>query len=302
MSFVHALSGRLRLRERCSEQFRKLFSSGSKPHVCYALSLDDDDLFAELASISAACVRRLYPFAKITVLTDEQTRARTDALRPLRKWVSEIKSVGGFEGSARLRSRFVKTQARTVIEGDFLYLDADTVAVLPFDELFQCAEPLAAAIDRNRVDPEGGFPRWVIPDFQRLGWAYPTKLYLNSGILFWKDCAESRTLGRLWHENWLHYTRMTDNPADQPAFNHSIDSLGIKPKIVDDVFNARVGISPKFARGARIYHLLSGDERANGTFMDQLRARYHASGRIDFDLVAAAVERGDPWLESAIDR
>jgi hypothetical protein len=100
----------------------------------------------------------------------------------------------------------------------------------------------------------------------------------------------------LWHENWLYYTKTTENPADQPAFNHSIDVLGIEPKIMDDIFNARVGVSPSFAQGARIYHLLSGDERANGTFMDPLRARYSGSGLIDCDMVDAVAKRGHPWV------
>ena len=157
----------------------------------------------------------------------------------------EVRSVGTFAGTARRRSRFVKTQARTVINGDFLYLDADTAPVAEFTALFDCKTPFAAAIDRNRIDPRGGFPAWVVPDFQRLGWRHPTRHYLNSGVVFWKDCTAARALGRLWHENWLHYTTTVDNPADQPAFNHTIDALGIEPTILDDAFNARVGVLPE---------------------------------------------------------
>jgi hypothetical protein len=104
-------------------------------------------------------------------------------------------------------------------------------------------------------------------------------------------------LGKLWHENWLRYTAKVDNPADQPAFNHSIEALGIAPTIMDDAFNARVGISPDFAKGARIYHLLSGEERANGTFIDKLLTRYRESGQIDFRLVDDAAGRGHPWID-----
>jgi hypothetical protein len=103
----------------------------------------------------------------------------------------------------------------------------------------------------------------------------------------------------LWHDNWLRYHATVDNPADQPAFNHSIDVLGIEPKIMDDAFNARVGVSPEFAEGARIYHLLSGNERAEGTFIDQLLRRYRDTGSIDFSLIDAAVARGHPWIGKA---
>jgi hypothetical protein len=106
-------------------------------------------------------------------------------------------------------------------------------------------------------------------------------------------------LGRLWHENWLRYHATVDNPADQPAFNHSIDALGIEPKIMDDVFNARVGVSPEFARGARIYHFLSGDERAEETFIDAALQCYRDTGSVDLSLIDAAVKRGHPWVGEA---
>lgn len=65
------------------------------------------------------------------------------------------------------------------MEGDFLYLDADTVPVGRFDEIFTSKAPLSAAIDRNRASPCGGFPAWAEPDFDALGWARPTKMALN---------------------------------------------------------------------------------------------------------------------------
>lgn len=272
---------------------------GAKPlHVCYALAMDGDRIHADLVTISALCVRRIYPACKITILTDDESLQNIGtALQHLAAVGAQIHSVGKFAGGPRLRSRFVKTQVRSAIDGDILYLDADTAAVDEFDGLLECEAPLCAAIDRNNANPRGGFPAWVVPDFDRLGWRHPTRLYLNAGVIFWRDCDEARALGELWHENWLRYATAVNNPADQPAFNHSIESLGIAPRIMDDAFNARVGISPEFAKGARIYHLLSGGERANGTFIDKLLLRYRKNGQIDFRLVDDAAGRGHPWID-----
>jgi hypothetical protein len=259
--------------------------------------MDDDPIFADLIAISASCVTRIDPACRITILTDDESRQNfSRARQPPAAVASNVISVGKFKGSSRLRSRFVKTQARSVIKGDFLFLDADTAPVAEFDTLFECEAAFSAAIDRNCVDPHGGFPAWVIRDFERLGWGYPTKHYLNSGILFWKDCAAAHALGGLWHRNWLHYAATMDNPADQPAFNHSVDALGIVPKIMDDAFNARVGVLPEFAQGARIYHFLSGDERAEGTFIEETLKRYRETGTVDFSLIDAAIARGHPWI------
>jgi hypothetical protein len=215
--------------------------------------------------------------------------------------ISELRSVGRFYGGPRLRSRFIKTQIRNVVEGDFLFLDADTVAVSRFDGLIESDAPITAALDRSPVDPPGAFPKWVTPDFIRLGWRHPTRFYLNSGVVFWKDCEQARALGRLWHEKWLVYTTSVDNPADQPAFNYSLDMAGIEPKIVEEMFNARVGITPDLSKAPCIYHLLSGESKPKGTFMDELLIKYRKSGRVDFSLIDDVVKRGHPWMASERD-
>jgi len=266
-------------------------------HVCYAIATGGNRLYADLVTISALSVRRIYPGCKITVLTDDKSLPNiSNELQQLADAGAQIRSLGKFDGNARYRSRFVKTQVRNALDGDLLYLDADTAVVREFDDLFDCTAPFSAAIDRNRAHPAGGFPDWVTADFDRLGWRHPTRLYLNAGVIFWRDCAAARALGKLWHENWLRYSATVNNPADQPAFNHSIASLGLEPKILLDEFNARVGVSPDFAKGARIYHLLSGDERANGTFIDRLLTDYRESGQVDFRLVDAAAREGHPWI------
>jgi hypothetical protein len=278
---------------------RGAWSSSQPLHACYALATDGERDYPDMVMVSALSLRRIYPTSKITILTDDDSLPGLGcALAHLAENGAQIRSVGQFSGTPRMRSRFVKTQVRNVIDGDFLYLDADTVAIRNFDGLFACRAPLSAAIDRNCVDPRGGFPAWVIPDFVRLGWRHPTRCYLNAGVVLWRDCEDARALGKLWHENWLHYSRSVDNPADQPSFNHSIDLLGIAPKIMDDAFNARVGVLPEFAKGACIYHLLSGDERANGTFIDELLVRYRRDGSVDFPLIERVAASDDPWIDA----
>jgi hypothetical protein len=267
-------------------------------HVCYALALDEDYTYAALLNISAACIKRLYQEATFTIVTDDESLPKTvEALRSLIDAGANVISVGEIRGGARLRSRFAKTQIRSAVHGGILFLDADTVAVREFYDLFDCSSALSAAIDRNCSLPQGGFPVWAVPEFDCLEWPHPTKLYLNTGVVFWRECSEARKLGQQWHESWLRYATTVDNPADQPAFNHSLDALDIEPKIMSDAFNARVGVSSRFASDARIYHLLSGCERANGTFIDRLLATYLDSGQVDFSLVEDAVQRGHPWIE-----
>ena len=279
-------------------------SIASNLHVCYVLSMDRDRLYADLVSVSALCVRRIYPTSKITVLTDDESLRNFCCTRhSLSDIASEIRSVGSFQGNPRIRSRFVKTQARNILDGDFLYLDADTVPVAEFGEIFDSEAPIAAALDRNRHNPSGGFPAWVVRDFDRLGWRYPTSCYLNGGVVFWKDCIRARALGRFWHDNWLRYATTLENPADQPSLNYSIGALGVGARIMDDAFNARVGLSPKTTQRIRIYHFyIEGDEKPAGTMIDELLATYRENGLVDFALIDNAARSGHPWIDKSAEK
>src|SRR5580704_8513167 len=169
-------------------------------HVCYVLSTNGEPYYGDLLAVSAKAVRRLYPDARMTIVTDERS---LDFARPLAdRLAASVRSAGTYRGDVRVRSRFAKTQVRELIDGDFLYLDADTLPVARFDELFACRAPLGAALDRNRTNPSGAFPADQAGYFQRLGWPHPTPLYVNSGVVFWRDCPAARELGRSWHANW----------------------------------------------------------------------------------------------------
>jgi hypothetical protein len=263
--------------------------------ICYVLSTNGEPHYGDLLAVSAQAVRRLYPNAKITILTDDQSWGPVASLG--RELGAFVRSAGAYPGDARVRSRFVKTRVRGVVDGDFLYLDADTLPVAPFSELLACEAPLCAAINRTRMEPFGGFPVEQGPYFERLGWTHPTACYLNTGVVFWRECKAARELGQLWHQNWRDFFEAVDNPLDQAAFNFSIATLGIAPKIVDDRFNFRPGLSPELTTGACIYHFYAhGDEMLEGTILDALLNGYRAGGRIDFSLIDGAVRRGHPWI------
>lgn len=187
--------------------------------VCYVLSTDGDPRYCDLAAVSIASLKRVHPSARVTILTDDESFAAVRAAsRQSRNGSISVRSVGRFAGSPRVRSRFVKTQMRGAMDGEFLYLDADTVVIGALDEIYGCLTPLAAAIDRNRDDPSGGFPAWVVPGFERLGWPYPTRNYLNNGVIFWKDCVEAHEFGRLWLRTGSNTTpRWTTPPTSRPS-------------------------------------------------------------------------------------
>jgi hypothetical protein len=276
-----------------SKRLADLFGFRRQIQVCYAVSADADQRYVDLVVISALAVKRIYPAAKITVLTDDQSLPLVSSLLDRYGLARKVRSTGKYVGPAGARSRFVKTQARTVVDGDFLYLDADAIPVARFDKLFRSKGPVCAAIDRSPKAPAGsGFPSWAEAAFQRLGWPYPPPHYLNGGVVFWRDTPITRRLGRLWHENWLRFYNASDDYADQPSFNYSLSSLGIVPQIMHDKYNARVGLRLEFADQASIYHFYASDNGTPGSAaVDELLSKFRDGAALDLLTIRAALVR-----------
>ena len=275
------------------------FGSRQQTQVCYALATDGERRYVDLVAISALAVRQIHPAAKITILTDDRSLPIITSLLDAYGLATHVRSVGAYASWVGARSRFAKTQVRQFVDGDFLYLDADAIPVASFDELFRKTKgPLCAAIDRSPKAPAGsGFPSWAEPTFDRLGWSHPPPFYLNSGVVLWRDTPMSRRLGKLWHQNWLRFFDMSKDFADQPAFNYSLNSLGISPAIMHDRYNARVGLSREFADGASIYHFYASDDGLPGRMaVEEMLTKFRAGVALDGSAIDAALARShDSW-------
>jgi hypothetical protein len=252
------------------------------------VATDGERRYAELVALSAGAVKRIHPKAKIIVLTDDRSWSIVKAVLKPHGFARSLRSVGAFSGEMGPRSRFVKTQVRQFVEGDFIYLDADAIPLAAFDQVFHDTSWLvSAAIDRSLSSPSGsGFPSFAVAAFDRLGWAQPTQFYLNCGVTCWKDTPITRRLGKAWHDNWRIFFEESNDYADQPAFNYSLVALGISPGIMHDKYNARVGLSADFARDAIIYHFYASDRATPGyAAIESLLAKFRSGVTLDVAVI-----------------
>ena len=259
--------------------------------VCYALATDGESRYVDLTAISALAVRRIHPHAEIAILTDEQSLPIITSLLEAHGLAGNVRSIGTYAGSTGARSRFVKTQVRQFINGDFVYLDADAIPIDGFDAIFRESGPVCAAIDRSPAAPAGsGFPSFAVAAFDRLGWSHPARFYVNCGVVFWKDSETTRRLGQMWHKNWQSFYHESNDYADQQAFNYTLNDLGINPTILNDKYNARVGLSPAFALGAAIYHFYASDYGIPGcAAVDRLLSKFREGAELNVSVIQAAL-------------
>lgn len=267
-------------------------------NITYCLTTTGVDAYSTSTLISALSVRRMHPTARIVVVTDEQS---ANALRAcqhaLLKTTDELIAIPVPAGSPAMRNRFVKTQQRRLVAGDFLYLDADTVVVAPLDEIFGFAAPLAAAPNHNSPRPIDASFADELSACRANRWQVGESTYVNSGVIFFRDTPECRTFGELWHRKWREASA-GGRHFDQPSFNSALWDSGIACQVLPHRFNAQVQVRPRTAIGAALWHIYASlnAELSPKNELDALIERGLANdGIITPDDIEALCRRLHPW-------
>ena len=225
----------------------------SPQQYVYVLSTGEDLTYADLTFLSVLSLKYCEPAARVNVVTDVSTRAvlkqNDHPLIPLVDGWHEFEVAG----NSAERSRLLKTTLRSRIAGQFVFLDADTVVVDSPAELFKPPHEIAMVQDQHEGHAYPGFPDWLIPHFQRLGWSWPTVSYYNSGVIVVPDDVNTHRLFVEWHERWAEFSRL-GMLYDQPALNYAIQRLETPVRELPQKFNAMVRVDERYRRDAVILH------------------------------------------------
>ena len=100
-----------------------------KTRIVYVVVSDETDIFLEQALLSIFSLRRHNPNVIVELVLDQATNDSIIGKRSeIKKYVNKITII---EVSTKYnkgqRSRWIKTNLRNLIEGDFLFIDTDTI-------------------------------------------------------------------------------------------------------------------------------------------------------------------------------
>ena len=224
----------------------------------YVLSECDGETYAGLTYLSALSLRHCEPAAEINIVTDCDTRSFLESKKHPLNGVAHHWHEFEVDGDSAERSRNLKTTLRSRLRGYFVYLDADTVVVDSPAELFTFPERFALVQDQYEGHAYPGFPDWLVPHFERLGWSWPTAKYYNSGVMVVPDDPSIHRLFEEWHVRWRE-SRRNGLWYDQPALNYAIECVGISVRELTQKFNAMVRVDERYRREAVILHLFYGE-------------------------------------------
>lgn len=231
-----------------------------KTKLVYVLTCALEATYIEQALMAVWSARYHNPDAHIVLMVDDKTDALlTDKRGEILNYVSE-KIVVPFEDESltpMFRSRWIKTQVRQLIEGDFLFIDSDTICQRPLDDVdtFDCE--VGAVLESHLPVNEfcDSLHRSAQNANEKIGVDIDVEqLYFSSGVLFVRDTEKTHRLYELWHRYWKEGNDI-GLKIDQPSLAKANREMGHIIQQIPDSYNCILFTRPPFVREAHILHI-----------------------------------------------
>ena len=224
-----------------------------KTKLLYILVSTPSDVYTEQAWVSVYSARRHHPDAEILLLTDGETVIP----QPLEKLLSGVMRVPfGADVPPMKRSRLLKTGMRNYVDGDFLFIDADTVIARSLEEIDAVEAPLAACRDLHSPFAVHPHRSATVNLCRKLDFdASGIENYFNSGVLLVKDTPQNRSFFRAWQKNYLEGYEKGVKP-DQPSLAKTLAREGVEMALLEDRWNCEVQNGVRYLGDACIVHYM----------------------------------------------
>lgn len=231
------------------------------PQIVYVLVANEKNLYLEEMWVSIFSLRRQHPEATVKVLVDMETKEYLSRFPQLTSMIDEtvvVQTPAGY--NAKQRSRQIKTTIRNVIDGDYLFIDTDTVICKPLDGIVEDIRELKdfkgiAAVREGHVTmkdtlfpPTGTVKRIFDIDISL------SPLMTNSGVMFVADIPFTHEFYKRWNENWKRSCFEKGNSQDQPSLYATDCQYGYVIRELSGIYNAQVAMSLKYYADAVILH------------------------------------------------
>lgn len=255
--------------------------------IVYVLVSSEKDAYLEEALISIYSLRKFNPDATIEIIVDDETNKTLIGKRlEVLKYISNIvvinvdNSLSGLE-----KSRYIKTNVRDYIDGDYLYLDTDTVITGDLSDIDNFQYDIGSVPDKHVNIGRHPFRENIDYGAKLLGWqVIEENNYYNGGVVFSRDNEFTRRFFARWHELWKEHRNLTK--SDQPSLAKTSEEFNYPIHELDGVWNCQVvdnGL--KYLQEAKIIHYfasnLSGKQKSPYLFFSKdVTDKVKESGKI----------------------
>lgn len=204
--------------------------------IVYVVVSDETDIFLEQALLSVFSLRKYNLDAIVELVVDKDTEKTIYGKRSeIKKHVDHVIAVDVPEVYNKgQKSRWLKTNLRNIVNGDFIYIDTDTIITGSLEEIDEFDGEIGAVKDQHTNIGLNEDRDIIIQWSKQDGWTYYDDLvYFNGGVMYVKDCDFTHAFFREWNKRWqkscTKYSRLYDQSAlaaTNEFYHYPIKELG----------------------------------------------------------------------------
>lgn len=231
-----------------------------KTKIVYVVTSDETDVYLEQALLSVFSLRKHNPSAFVELVVDQDTDATIAGKRgEILKYIDNKVVVNVPEEYNKVcRSRWIKTSLRQHIQGNFLFIDTDTIVTDCLDDIDSFDGEIGAVKDQHVLVEKNSGVRDLKIIAEREGWSWSETLaYYNSGVMYVKDSLFTHNFFQTWHNKWKDKEGNTGEHRDQSPLAATNESFQYPIKELPGEWNCQIfynGIS--YLANAKIMHYL----------------------------------------------
>ncbi len=240
-----------------------------KTIIVYVVISGEADTYFEQVWASAWSLKHYNPHAHVLLLTDDATKQtiHSDARKESLNYIDEIVTVEfDRDYSNKEKSRWIKTNMRKLISGDFLFIDADTIICGDLSDVDNWTCSIGAVLDSHCHSKEICdtivFKDMYIDRLKRIfDVDYQGEDVFNSGVMFVKDDEKAHRFFDTWHNNWQH-SNTKGIVLDQLPLLKTNMELGQVIEGLPGEYDCQVRFSIQYLTKAKILHTFATQERS----------------------------------------
>lgn len=227
--------------------------------IIYSIISSEQDHYLEQLIMSVYSLRMHNPKVSVTVVTDSSTASTFIGWRScIKEMINHLQVIPILKEYNQIqRSRYLKTNLRKFIKGDYLFIDTDTIICGSLEEIDNTDADIALVADCNGnllLDEQSVINRCHIAGFDNMN----NQPYFNSGVMFVRDTIATHKLYTEWYTQWQHSLTQGIN-LDQPSMNYANIQAGKLIKELSGIWNCQIFFKGwTFLPKAKIIHYAGG--------------------------------------------
>lgn len=240
--------------------------------IVYVLSSDESDNYLEQLVLSLYSLRLHNPTINIEIIVDKETSLTLHGERL--SLIKDANRISVIDVPARYnkmrKSRWLKTNLRNLIDGDFLFVDTDTIicGVIDFSKI--SLGEISAVRDLHVNIKDHSHKYDIISRAKIVDWdlSDENQPYYNSGVLYVRDSDKTRLFYREWNKAWME-SESKGCASDQPSLCKTNELFGGIITPLEDKWNCQItenGIR-YFSEAIILHYFASGKSKALSSYI-----------------------------------